>query len=154
MMTSHIEKIHLEESTFSHRDDSFVQNRERVIADIIHENHFRVLNHKGPYHVYLGFSENRLKIEIWNTEAQALEEIMVPLSRLRSHLKDYHIVCESYVQAVNSAEPHRVEAIDMGRRGLHDEGALLLQSILERWAETDNETARKLFSLVYFLQLK
>lgn len=153
-MTTHIEKIFLHDATISQRDESLRENRERVIADILQQNFLRVLNHKGPYHLYLGFSENRLTIDIWNTSEQVLEEIAVPLSRLRSILRDYHIICESYIEAVNGAEPHRVEAIDMGRRGVHDEGAQLLQDILDEWAETDNETARKLFSLVYFLQCR
>lgn len=153
-MTTHIERILLDESTISNRDDSHRQERERVITDIIKENSFKVHNHAGPYHLYLGLSENRLKIDIWNTAEQALEEIMIPLSRLRSLLKDYHIICESYFEAVNSAEPHRVEAIDMGRRGLHNEGAELLKDILESWAVADFETSRKLFTLVYYMQVK
>ena len=153
-MTTHIEKILLHHATISQRDESLKENRERVIADILQGNHFRALNHEGPYHLYLGFSENRLTIDIWNTAEQQLEEIAIPLSRLRSTLRDYHIICESYIDAVNNAEPHRVEAIDMGRRGMHDEGAQQLQDILGDWAETDKETARKLFSLVYFLQLR
>ncbi len=153
-MTTHIEKILLNEATLSQRNESSRENRERVIADILQGNHFEVINHSGPYHLYLAFSENRLKIDIWNTAEQMLEEVAIPLSRLRSILRDYHIICESYIEAVNGAEPHRVEAIDMGRRGVHDEGAELLQDILDQWAKTDNETARKLFSLVYFLQLR
>lgn len=153
-MTTHIEKILLHTATISQRDESLKQNRERVIADILQRNHFKAQNHAGPYHLYLGFSENRLTIDIWNSNEQALEEIAIPLSRLRSILRDYHIICESYIDAVNNAEPHKIEAIDMGRKGVHDEGAELLQDILEEWAETDNETARKLFSLIYFLQLR
>ena len=58
------------------------------------------------------------------------------------------MICESYYDAIRNATPQRIEALDMGRRGLHNEGSALLRSRLAGKVEVDEDTARRLFTLI------
>ena len=57
---------------------------------------------------------------------------LLSLSPLRRIVKDYFMICDSYYDAIRTATPERIEAIDMGRRALHDEGSQLLMERLKR----------------------
>ena len=85
---------------------------------------------------------------------QPLSEVPVGLSAFRRIVKDYFTVCESYFEAIRHAPASRIEALDMGRRGLHNEGAVLLQESLEGKIEIDEETARRLFTLICVLHIR
>lgn len=148
-----IESIALEAGELI-RNTHFRHERDRAVADIIKENDFALTGKaSGPYNLKMSIVQNRVVIKVKDAET-CEHEVTFSLMPLRSLIKDYSIVCDSYFEAVKLAEPRKVEAIDMGRRGLHNEGAELLQELLEKEVVMDMETARRMFTLVYVLQLK
>jgi uncharacterized protein (UPF0262 family) len=108
----------------------------------------------GPYTLRLGISENRLAFDIRLSDGTALIVHMLSLTPFRKIVKDYFLICESYYQAIRTAMPSQIEAIDMGRRGLHDEGSRLLMDRLSGKVEVDFDTARRLFTLICVLHWK
>ena len=98
--------------------------------------------------------ENRLVMAIGDTDGAPLGRVLLPLSPFRRIIKDYFTICESYYQAIKTASPSQIEAIDMGRRGLHNEGADLLRERLADKIEIDDDTSRRLFTLVCVLQIR
>ncbi len=150
-----IARITLDERTVVRRNSDVEHERAVAIADLLDENSFApVSGVKGPFHVHLAIEENRLALDVRNTKGKALERIVLPLSPFRSIVKDYFLVCESYYNAVRAANPSRIEAIDMGRRGLHDEGSELLRERLGERVRVDFNTARRLFTLLCVLHIK
>lgn len=138
------------------------QEHERVTAlyDLIEENTFGVNGHDGgPYALIIGMHEAKLVFKISETTAaeDADTEVVthiLSLSPFRRILKDYFFVCESYYSAIRTASPSQIEAIDMGRRGLHNEGAQILAERLAGKIDVDFNTARRLFTLVTALHWK
>lgn len=135
------------------RGDANKRDRERAITDIVKENNFRIAEREGPFIVNIEIANNKM---LMATKSNCGNDnlLMLPLSPLRRIIKDYHIICESYFEAVNNSDPKKVEAIDMGRRGVHNEGAEIVNELLEDQVKICFETARKLFSLLYILQIK
>lgn len=133
------------------------QEHERAIAiyDLIERNHFALPGHEGgPYHVHLGLVERRLVFEIRLADGAPLVSHHLSLTPFKRIIKDYEMVCESYYAAIRTASPAQIEAIDMGRRGLHDEAASILVERLATKVEVDHDTARRLFTLIYALHWK
>jgi len=132
-------------------------DRAQAVADLEHENHFNLLGtvdrpaQPGPYILHLSVQEGRLVFEMQNLSGAPLTAIVLALGPFRSLIKDYQLLVDSHMMAVDEGRAERIQAIDMGRRGLHDEGANLLRSRLENKAEIDHETARRLFTLVCVL---
>lgn len=127
---------------------------ERAVAvyDLLEENFFRPLDRpEGPYRLVLSVVENRLVFDIRSAADEALVVHVLSLTPLRKLVKDYFLLCDSYHQAIRSGSPSRIEAIDMGRRALHDEGATLLKERLDDKIEMDFGTARRLFTLIAVL---
>ena len=108
----------------------------------------------GPYHLTLSVEETRLALDIALEDGTAHGKVLLSLAPLRKTVKDYFLVCENYYKAIRTAPPHQIEALDMARRALHDEGARELQARLEGKVETDFDTARRLFTLVCVLQMR
>jgi uncharacterized protein (UPF0262 family) len=140
-----------------YRDPAVRLEREMAISDLIRENVF-VLKQEdlpAPYWVHLSAQENRLMLDIASVEEkrEALR-FGLSLAPFRRLIKDYFLIWESYAEAIQSATPERLEAIDMGRRGVHNEGAELLQKQLLPGIETDFPTARRLFTLLCVLHIK
>ena len=133
------------------RSDQFKDERERAVTDLLKQNTFSLNTAKGPYALAISLAESRIVIEVSNDSDEPLETISLSMSSLRRIMKDYAIICESYFEAIRFADPQKVEAIDMGRRSAHNDGAQLLREHLEANAETDLETARALFSIFYLL---
>lgn len=106
----------------------------------------------GPYKLHLHLKDNRLHMDISAGENNI--DIFVPVKPLRSIIRDYFIICDSYYKAVRSGESSKVEAVDMGRRGAHNEGATMLQDMLSAKAMVDFETARRLFTLICVLHFR
>lgn len=133
------------------------QERRLAIYDLLEENSFGLCNDQapdGPYKLTLSIAERKLVFRIV-TEADApAAEFHLSLSPLRQVIKDYFEICESYFKAVTSLPPAQIEAIDMGRRGIHNEGASQLRERLEGKIETDDLTARRLFTLICVLHFK
>jgi uncharacterized protein (UPF0262 family) len=133
------------------------QERKVAIYDLLEENSFALPAREGkpvqegPYRLGLAIREGRLVFDI-ATEAEAkVGEFHLSLGPFRQVVKDYFQICESYFEAVKRLPPSQIEAIDMARRGIHNEGARVLQERLERKAEVDIDTARRLFTLICVL---
>lgn len=154
--TTRIAKIALDERTIIRRSPDIEHERKVAMFDLLEENFFRPIgdDYAGPFSVRLGMEESRLVIEIASAQEQPQGVIKLPLSPFRRIIRDYFLICESYYQAIKSAAPSQIEAIDMGRRGLHNEGSELLRERLAERIEVDLETARRLFTLVCVLQIR
>ena len=138
-------------------DERTVVRRTREIAlyDLLESNSFRPTGSGGgPYRLVLGIAENRLVFEVLLETGEAHGKVMLSLTSFRRVIKDYFLICESYYKAIRNAPPAQIEALDMTRRGLHDEGSSLLQERLKGKIEVDVDTARRLFTLICVLHLK
>jgi uncharacterized protein (UPF0262 family) len=150
-----ISQIELDEDSVVRRTREIEQEREIAIYDLLEGNSF-VPNGSpgGPYKLTLSVSEGRLVFDIRMEDDAEHGRIMLSLTPFRRIIKDYFLVCESYFKAIRNAPPSQIEALDMGRRGLHDEGSKLLQERLAGKIELDFNTARRLFTLISVLHLK
>ena len=147
-----ISEIKLDERTVVRRSPDVEHERAVAIYDLIEENYFAPEGHEGgPYHLHLSIEENRLLFDVRDEAEAEVAAITLPLLPFRRIVKDYFMVCESYYDAIRTASPSRIEAIDMGRRGLHNEGSQTLQERLAGKIEIDFDTARRLFTLLCVL---
>ncbi|HWI27823.1 MAG TPA: UPF0262 family protein [Stellaceae bacterium] len=150
-----IAKIALDERTVVRRNADIEHERAVAIFDLLEENSFApVGDAQGPFHLHLGVEENRLVLDIRSTAEEPVDRVLVPLSPFRGIVKDYFLVCESYFKAIRTASPSRIEAIDMGRRALHNEGSELLRERLAERVSVDLNTARRLFTLLCVLHIR
>lgn len=133
------------------------QEHERAIAvyDLIEENSFALVGYAGgPYALNISLMDAKLVFDIRDQNGNVVVTHILSLTPFRRILKDYFFICESYYAAIRTATPSRIEAIDMGRRGLHNEGAQLLAERLKGKIETDADTSRRLFTLITALHWK
>ena len=150
-----IAHIELDERTVVRRSADIEHERAVAIFDLLEENHFAPKSDAdGPFRVSLSVEENRLSLDVRDEQDKPIEKIVLPLAPFRRIVKDYFLVCESYYNAIKRATPSQIEAIDMGRRGLHNEGADLLKERLADKVEIDKQTARRIFTLVCVLHLR
>ena len=150
-----IVQITLDENTVIRRSPDIEHERRIAIYDLLEANSFQPVGEfEGPYNLLMGMEENRLVLNIRNSDYEPLTRVLVPLMPFRRIIKDYFTICESYFQAIKTAQPSKIEAIDMGRRGLHNEGSDLLRERLSDKIVVDNETARRLFTLICILQIR
>jgi uncharacterized protein (UPF0262 family) len=154
-LSQRLAEITLDERTVVNRSAEIESERAAAIADLLGQNHFAPASGlAGPFRLHLAIEENRLVMEVSPLSDGKSETIMLPLTPFRRIVKDYFLVCESYYQAVRSSNLSRVEAIDVGRRSLHNEGsALLIERLADKLA-IDHETARRLFTLICVLHLR
>ena len=132
-------------------------DRDQAVADLALENRFRPLadvRDVGPYVLHLMIRDGRLVFDIRATDDSAMIAIGLALGPFRGLIKDYQMLVDSYVTAVQEGREARIQAIDMGRRGLHNEGAALMRERLAGKIEIDHDTARRLFTLVCVLHQK
>ncbi|WP_442756749.1 UPF0262 family protein [Methylocystis sp. JAN1] len=133
------------------------QEHERAIAvyDLIEENNFALVGHNGgPYALSISLMDAKLVFDIRDQNGASVVTHILSLTPFKRILKDYFMICDAYYAAIRTATPSRIEAIDMGRRGLHNEGAQLLAERLKGKVETDADTARRLFTLITALHWK
>jgi uncharacterized protein (UPF0262 family) len=133
------------------------QEHERAIAiyDLVESNRFEVLGHDGgPYTLTVSLLSNKLALDIRDHTGAPVMAHILSLTPFRKVVKDYFLICESYYNAIRTASPSHIEAIDMGRRGLHNEAAELLIERLEGKIAVDFDTARRLFTLITALHWK
>jgi uncharacterized protein (UPF0262 family) len=133
------------------------QEHERAIAiyDLIERNHFALPDQdQGPYLAHLALVERRLAFEIRRADGAPMVTHLLSLTPFKRIIKDYALICESYYAAIRTATPSQIEAIDMGRRGLHDDAARILMDRLSGKVEIDFDTARRIFTLIYALHWK
>ena len=127
------------------------QERRVAIFDLTEDNSFGIAGHDGPLHLLLAIRERRLVFDITTPEGAKVAEFHLSLGPFRQVVKDYFQICESYFDAVKKLPPSQIETIDMARRGIHMEGARVLQERLDGKAEVDIDTARRLFTLICVL---
>ncbi len=159
--TERIAKIELDDGSISYRSPEVEHERAIAIADLQDENQFEPMEGKGqgPYYALLKVTDNRLHVHLatyhgLDGAGQEVAHIIVPVTPFRKIIKDYFLICESYFDAIRHGSPSHIEAIDMGRRGVHNEGSELLMSLLEGKARLDFDTARRLFTLLCVLHIK
>jgi len=147
--------VTLDESSIGRSNPDVEHERAVAIYDLIEENVFEpVDDENGPYALHLTITESRLVFDIRRADGEPVIAHFLSLTPLRRIVKDYFMICDSYYQAIRNATPSQIEAIDMGRRGLHDEGSRVLMERLKKKVRVDFETARRLFTLVCVLHWK
>ena len=147
--------ITLDEHTVVRRNADIEHERAVAISDLLEENHFAPASgFGGPFHLHLAIEENRLSIVVRSAIKEASETILLPLAPFRGIVRDYFMVCESYYEAIRRSSLAQIEAIDVGRRSLHDEGSTLLIERLADKVAIDHDTARRLFTLICVLHLR
>ena len=158
--TDRLVSVHLIEDKPRVRTPEIQQELDVAIFDLTEDNHFRVVPREGPaapagpYVLGIGMAERMLVIDVRTESDEPATALHLSLSPLRGIIKDYFAICEQYFDAVKRLPPSKIEAIDMGRRGLHNEGAEILSDRLAGRIETDPETARRLFTVVCALQFR
>jgi len=142
-----LQTVEIDEESLAAVSRDQEQERQIAIYDLLEENFFWPEGAPvGPYDLRMGLVENRLVLDV--TGAGYERRHILSLSPFRALIKDYFMICESYYQAIRNSTPQQIEALDMGRRGLHNEASELLRTRLAGKIETDLDTARRLFTLI------
>jgi len=148
--------VTLDEASLGRDNPEVEHEREVAIFDLIEKNNFALEGEgqEGPYALHLSLADNRLVFAISDESGVPLQQVMLSLSPFRRIIKDYFLICDSYYAAIKTQPASKIEAIDMGRRGLHDEGSHLLMERLKGKVAVDIATARRLFTLLCALHWK
>jgi uncharacterized protein (UPF0262 family) len=147
--------VTLDEDSIGRSSRDVEHERAVAIYDLIEDNSFAPIGHEGgPYALHLSLVDNRLVLHIRLADGKPVVAHHLSVARFRKIVKDYFLICDSYYAAIRTATPDRIEAIDMGRRGLHDEGSRILQDSIKRKIKIDFDTARRLFTLICVLHWK
>ena len=154
--TARLLSVTLDEASLGRDSVEVEHEREVAIFDLIEKNKFllEAEGHDGPYTLHISLADNRLVFAISDQSGLLLQQIMLSLSPFRRIVKDYFLICDSYYAAIKTQPASKIEAIDMGRRGLHDEGSHLLMERLRGKVTVDIATARRLFTLLCALHWK
>ena len=145
-------EVTLDEKSISRSNPDVEHERAVAIYDLLEQNSFAPEGHKaGPYTLQLSIAENRLLFDIKTAKGEPVMAHLLSMTPFRRIVKDYFMICDSYYQAIRTATPDRIEALDMGRRAIHDEGSRLLIERLKRKVKVDFDTARRLFTLICVL---
>ncbi len=153
--TSRIVGLELDQKSIVRWNSQVEHERDVAIFDLLEDNFFRLVDGgDGPYRVFLSLRESTLILRVHGDDDSDPVEVTLGIRTFRRVIKDYFMICDSYFQAIKGATPARIEAIDMARRGLHNEGSDLLQQALEGRVEIDRDTARRLFTLVCVLHIR
>ena len=148
-------EVTLDEASIGRNNAEVEHEREVAIFDLLERNAFALEGHDGgPYTLHLSLADNRLVFTVGDTDRAPIQHVMLSLSPFRRLVKDYFLICESYYQAIKTQPASKIEAIDMGRRGIHDEGSQLLMERLKGKIAVDIATARRLFTLLCALHWK
>ncbi|MEM1048111.1 MAG: UPF0262 family protein [Pseudomonadota bacterium] len=144
--------VDLDDTSIGRATPDIEHERAVAIYDLIEENSFAPVGHDGgPYKLMLSIVEKRLVFDVRDSEDGTVATHILSLSPFRKIVKDYFLICESYYEAIKTASPSQIEAIDMGRRGVHNEGSETLMGRLDGKIEVDFDTARRLFTLICVL---
>jgi uncharacterized protein (UPF0262 family) len=147
--------ITLDDASIGRGNANTEHEREVAIYDILDANTFVVEGRDdGPYALKLSIVEDRLVFTVDTEPSTGEHSFLLSLSPLRRVMKDYFLICESYYNAIRTAPPSKIQAIDMGRRGLHDDGSRQLMERLKGKITVDHDTARRLFTLICALHWK
>ena len=155
MADQRIDEIDLDERSFGLRSPEADHERKLAILELLEDNHFAPEGlPSGPYRLHLGLEESRLTLDITARPDGRNKRVQLAMSPFRKIIREYFVICDSYYTAVRTAAPAQIEAIDMGRRALHNEGAALLRERLADKVDMDADTARRLFTLICVLHLR
>jgi len=150
--TQHLKSILIDEDSLAAASRDQEQERQVAIFDLLDSNYFEPAEAQGgPYDLKLSLIENRLAFDIAGPDSgneRWERRHLLSLSPFRGVIKDYFMICDSYYSAIRNSTPQQIEALDMGRRGLHNEGSSLLRERLDGKVKTDLDTARRLFTLI------
>jgi uncharacterized protein (UPF0262 family) len=153
--TQRLVSVTLDEHSIGRSSPDIDHEREVAIYDLLEMNSFApVGNDDGPYALHLSVNGNRLVFDIRLQDGSPVMAHLFSLSPLRRIVKDYYMICDSYYAAIRIATPDKIEAIDMGRRGIHNEGSQILMERLKEKVAIDIDTARRLFTLICVLHWK
>jgi uncharacterized protein (UPF0262 family) len=147
-------EVTLDEGSIGRNNAEVEHEREVAIFDLLEKNSFALEGHDGPYTLHLSLADNRLVFNVADSGRKPIQQVTLALSPFRRMVKDYFLVCESYYQAIKTQPASKIEAIDLNRRGIHDEGSHLLLERLRGKIEVDIATARRLFTLLCALHWK
>ena len=152
-----IARIDIDEDSLAAPTDQIEHERKVAMFDLIERNSFtpagaEEAGSQGPFDLRLALEDNRLVFDI--TGQNFARKIILSMAPFKTMMRDYGMICESYYEALKNATPAQIESIDMGRRGVHNEGAELLTERLSGKVEIDHETARRLFTLINALHLR
>ena len=154
---SHLVHVEIDDSGLPAPTPEIEQERKVAIFDLLEDNSFAIPARdgraapSGPFRLKLAIRERRLVFNIRTQADEIVVEFHLSLGPFRQVVKDYFQICESYFDAVKKLPPSQIEVIDMGRRGIHSEGARILQERLDGKATLDIDTARRLFTLICVL---
>ena len=154
---SRITHIDLDDANLPPPTPEVEQERKVAMFDLLEDNHFTLPQRNdrpvpiGPYHLGLSIRDKKLVFDVATEEKQTAAIFQLSLSPFRQVVKDYFQICESYFDAVKKLPASQIETIDMARRGIHNEGARILQERLDGKADIDTDTARRLFTLICVL---
>ena len=147
--------VTLDEETIGRSNPDVEHERQVAIYDLLEQNFFAPVGHSdGPYELRLSITGNRLVFDIRTQDGKAVVAHLLSLSPLRRIVKDYYTICDSYYQAIRTATPEKIEALDMGRRSIHNDGSRILLERLKDKVKLDTDTARRLFTLICVLHWK
>ncbi|ESR23709.1 UPF0262 family protein [Lutibaculum baratangense] len=150
-----IVSVTLDEGSIGRGNRDIEHERAVAIYDLLEENEFRVLGEdRGPYALDLSIQDKRLVFDVRTEGGEPVVTHMLSLTPFRRIVRDYFLICESYFQMIKTASPSRIEAVDMGRRGVHNDGSRILEERLAGKIEVDFDTARRLFTLICVLHWK
>jgi uncharacterized protein (UPF0262 family) len=153
--TQRLVAVTLDEETIGRSNPDVEHERQVAIYDLLEQNSFAPVGHSnGPYALRLSVTGNRLAFDIRQENGKPVVAHLLSLTPLRRIVKDYYTVCDSYYQAIRTATPDKIEAIDMGRRAIHNDGSRVLMDRLKGKVTVDIDTARRLFTLLCVLHWK
>jgi uncharacterized protein (UPF0262 family) len=150
-------EVKLDANSITAKSPDIEVERHRAISDLLDENSFRLAepeHAQGPYRLYLSLTPDHMLMVVGCTTSGHSTEVPLPLSGIKKHIHDYVIVCDNFYKTARAGEIHRLEAIDAGRRSIHNEAAELIAETLENKVIVDKTTARRLFSLLYVLHMR
>jgi uncharacterized protein (UPF0262 family) len=154
-MKQRLAAVTLDEETIGRSNEDVEHEREVAIYDLLEQNTFAPVGHDGgPYALHLSITGNRLAFDIRTQNGKPVVAHLLSLTPMRRIVKDYYMICDSYYQAIRTATPDKIEAIDMGRRAIHNDGSHILMERLKGKVTMDVDTARRLFTLICVLHWK
>jgi uncharacterized protein (UPF0262 family) len=155
-MKQRLISVTLDEESIGRSNPDVEHEREVAIYDLLEQNTFAPAGHEdsGPFALHLSINGTRLVFDIRRQDGKPLVAHLFSLSPLRRIVKDYYTICDSYYQAIRTATPDKIEALDMGRRATHDDGSRILMDRLKNKVKVDHDTARRLFTLICVLHWK
>jgi len=151
-ITQKIIKINMLENSSENLSPENKQERAIAIYDLIENNFFELKNHNGPYQLFLAKEARHLLFDVRSKENKTLNSFYLAMGPFRRLIRDYKQVCENYYEAIRTKPPSQIQAVDVGRKALHDEGATLVIERLDGKISMNNETARRIFTLICILR--